>query len=472
MSTFSQAVHPLFEAMAWLLAVFFGLVANYAFAIAMLTVVVMVLLSPLTLKSTRSMLAMQRLAPEMKKLQQRYKGDRQRLNEEMMALYKEHGASPAGGCLPMLLQMPAFIILYDTIRGLTNTVGPHHVPQPRYISHSTALYHHLMAGHGTMMAFGIDLAKSATSVHGGLLTRLPFYLLVVGSIGLQFLQMRQLTNRNPQAAAANPQMQSIQKFMPLIFGFIYISIAAGVNIYFLVSSMLRILQQELMYRYDPTLREAVSQRSVAEGSSVGKSVIKAKASPSGSAPAGGSEGADQPGAGPVPTRPGGLLAGLLGWAGASQAAPAEPPGPGATPVVEAAPGSPEPAGPSAEPAGAAARTGGEAVPRSASSVLGALFGSRAAPGGAAPGSSASPGNGRGASSHQAPSQAANGKAGGAKAAKGNGKAGGAKAANGKASQGTQASRGPQRGNGSGASGGKGKARPHPRSQSKRARRPR
>ncbi|PZS23228.1 MAG: hypothetical protein DLM54_01670, partial [Acidimicrobiales bacterium] len=321
MSSFSHAVHPLFEAMAWLLALFFGLVPNYAFAIAMLTVVVMVALSPLTLKSTRSMLAMQRLAPEIKKLQQRYKGDRQGLSEATMALYKEHGASPAGGCLPMLLQMPAFIILYDTIRGLTNTVGPHHIPEPRYISHSTALYQHLMAGHGTMMSFGIDLAKSATSIHGGLLTALPFYLLVAGSIGLQFLQMRQLTNRNPQAAAANPQMQTMQKFMPLIFGFIYISIAAGVNVYFLVSSLLRILQQELMYRYDPTLRASVGQGSVAQGSSVGKTAIEVKGSPG---KLGATDGSERDGVSPEPRPVGGLLAVLMRRAEANRATTAKP----------------------------------------------------------------------------------------------------------------------------------------------------
>ncbi len=423
LSSFSHAVHPLFEAMAWMLALFFGLVPNYAFAIAMLTVVVMVALSPLTLKSTRSMLAMQRLAPEIKKLQQRHKGDRQALSEATMALYKEHGASPAGGCLPMLLQMPAFVILYDTIRGLTNTVGPHHIPEPRYISHSTTLYHHLIAGHGTMTSFGIDLAKSATSVHGGLLARLPFYLLVAGSIGLQFLQMRQLTNRNPQAAAANPQMQTMQKFMPLIFGFIYISIAAGVNVYFLVSSLLRILQQELMYRYDPTLRAAVGQGAMAHGSSVGKPAIEVKGSPATSS------GAAVVGA-PRPT--GRLLGSLL--------RPRAGPGGGSSVSVPATSDTPVPAasnGKGAPPVadGASGQADGSAAPRATNG--------KATP---------------------APSQAANGKA--AQAA--NGKA--AQAANGKAATTAEATPAPAQASNGKATNGKAKAQS--RSQSKRARRPR
>ena len=72
---------------------------DYAAAIALLTLSIMVLLTPLTLKSTKSMLEMQRLQPEVKRLQQQHKGDRQKLNEEMMALYKEHKINPLGGCL-------------------------------------------------------------------------------------------------------------------------------------------------------------------------------------------------------------------------------------------------------------------------------------------------------------------------------------------------------------------------------------
>ena len=85
----------------------------------------MAVLTPLTVKSTKNMAAMQALAPEMKKLQQKYKGaeNRAQMNDEMMKLYKEHNVNPASGCLPMLLQMPAFFVLYSVIRGMTNTVS-------------------------------------------------------------------------------------------------------------------------------------------------------------------------------------------------------------------------------------------------------------------------------------------------------------------------------------------------------------
>lgn len=106
-STLGKIFQPVFQAMAWLIAFFYALVPNYAIAIALLTVVVMIVTAPLTVKSTKSMVSMQRLSPELKKLQQKYKGDRQKLNEEMMNLYREHGVNPAGGCLPMLMQFPS-----------------------------------------------------------------------------------------------------------------------------------------------------------------------------------------------------------------------------------------------------------------------------------------------------------------------------------------------------------------------------
>ena len=120
-----QIFQPVFKLFAGILALIYSVVPNYAVAIAVLTIIIMGALTPLTVKSTKSMLAMQRLQPEIKKLQQKYKGpeNRQQLNEEMMRLYREEKVNPAGGCLPMFIQFPFLIILYDIIRGLTNTVS-------------------------------------------------------------------------------------------------------------------------------------------------------------------------------------------------------------------------------------------------------------------------------------------------------------------------------------------------------------
>ena len=80
----------------------------------------MIITTPLTLKGTRSMIEMQRLQPEIRRLQVQYKDDRQKLNEELMAFYKEHEINPVGGCLPLLIQAPVFSILFYVVQGLTS----------------------------------------------------------------------------------------------------------------------------------------------------------------------------------------------------------------------------------------------------------------------------------------------------------------------------------------------------------------
>jgi YidC/Oxa1 family membrane protein insertase len=94
----------------------YGIIPSYGLAIILLTVLVRIVLIPLTVKQIRSMAAMQKLQPELKRLQAKYKTDRQKLNEEMMKLYREHGVNPLGGCLPLLMQMPVFIALYSVLR--------------------------------------------------------------------------------------------------------------------------------------------------------------------------------------------------------------------------------------------------------------------------------------------------------------------------------------------------------------------
>src|SRR5437899_2892454 len=107
----------LFEPFAKLLAFFYSVWPSYGGAIALFTLTIMIVLTPLTLKGTRSMMTLQALQPEMKKIQAQYKDDRQKLNEELLKFYKENNINPLGGCLPLLVQLPVFIILYNVLRG-------------------------------------------------------------------------------------------------------------------------------------------------------------------------------------------------------------------------------------------------------------------------------------------------------------------------------------------------------------------
>src|SRR5437879_405026 len=244
----------LFKALAGLIAFYYSLIPNYSVAIALLTVTVMLVLAPLTWKSTRSMIAMQALQPEIKKLQQKNKGDRQKLNEETMALYREHQVNPVTSCLPTFLQLPVFFIMFAVLRGLTKEPKAGLGFEPKYISHASQLYGSLLHHHH-MRAFGINLEESASKAlsRHGLVSALPFLVIAVLVFVTQWYNQRQMTGRNPQTAQANPQAQMMTKIMPLLFGVWAFIFSAGLNVYFLVSTIFRIAQQDLMYRLDPAL---------------------------------------------------------------------------------------------------------------------------------------------------------------------------------------------------------------------------
>ena len=248
-SIFGPIARPLAAVLAW----FYSLVPNYAFAIICVSVAWAIIIAPLTLKSTRSMLAMQHLQPQMKKLQAEHKNDRQALNQAMMDLYKQEGVSPLGGCLPMLLPFPVFIALFDVINGLsyTHLVNGVRCPDPRFLSPHTAMFHDIFAANGHLNAFGLDLAKNALSSHPSFLAALPYFVLLLVMIGTQYLQSAQMYARNPNMAD-NPQAK-MMKYLPIVFGIIFIRFPAGVILYYAASSILRILQQTLMYRFDPAV---------------------------------------------------------------------------------------------------------------------------------------------------------------------------------------------------------------------------
>ena len=186
----------------------------------------------------------------------------------MMRLYKENGTSPFGACLPSLLQMPFLIVLYTLIRGLSTTatkvINGHKVVigAPKYIPTSSQMHKALVLSQGQMhWWFGMDLSSLPFQNHttnpfthqvittaSQAILVIPYLVLIAAAMFLQYYQMKQMNSRNPQAAAANPQMQTMQKFFPIIFGVIYLRVPAGATIYMVVSSAMRIGTQEFMFR--------------------------------------------------------------------------------------------------------------------------------------------------------------------------------------------------------------------------------
>jgi YidC/Oxa1 family membrane protein insertase len=237
----------IFEVFAQTLSFFYDLIANYAIAIALLTLLVMVLTTPFTLKGTRSMIQMQRLQPEMKRLQLKYKDDRQKLNEELMAFYKENNLNPLGGCLPLLLQTPIFLILFRVIQGLTYIPAGGDTFDPKYLDHSSALYQALH-GSSEMMAFGVNLAVSAkTALSEGFMEGLPHVIMVAIVALTSYYQQKQIQGRNPDAEIP-PQQKMIMRLMPAMFVFFAFVSPSALVVYFIVSNLYRIGMQAYITR--------------------------------------------------------------------------------------------------------------------------------------------------------------------------------------------------------------------------------
>ena len=298
----ASVLDPLYQLMAAILAAIYSVIPNYAVAIFGLTCIVLALLTPLTLKGLRSTIKIQKLMPEQKRLQAQFKDDRQALNEAIMAMYKENKVSPVGGCLPFLVQSPFFIALFGVLQGMSRVRrypasvagkpfsewGPPlgkdapadaiRLGDPQHLPIGSKLYESLRGlgpdqwfegsglnrlphAPGEVKAFGFDLAKSASQmVSQGFVKFLPYLLLIVLMIGLQVFAQRQVNRRNPAAAAANPQMQTITKVMPFLFGIWGWAFQAGLTLYWTTSSALRIVQQWALYRFDPTLSESVKEK--------------------------------------------------------------------------------------------------------------------------------------------------------------------------------------------------------------------
>ena len=169
---------------------------NWGWAIVILTLILQVLLFPLTWKSLRAAGAMKKLQPEIAKLQQKYADDPQKLNAEMMEMYKTKGANPLGGCLPMLLQMPIFMALFEALRNSWEL-------------------------HGASWIFWIN----------DLSAKDPYYALPLIMGALMFLQSK----LNPPAG--DPAQQKVMMLMPVMFTFMFMNFPSGLVLYWLTNSV-------------------------------------------------------------------------------------------------------------------------------------------------------------------------------------------------------------------------------------------
>jgi YidC/Oxa1 family membrane protein insertase len=186
-------------------------VHNYGVVLIIFGVLVRLLMWPLTQKSFESMQRMQSVQPEINRLRERYKNDPQRMQQELMRLYKERGVNPLGGCLPNLLPLPVLFALFFVFQGTIEFRG---APFVGWIQ---------------------DLSRPD-----------PFYVLPV-LMGLTMFIQQKLTV-SPAAMADNPQMKMMTYFMPVFLTFVFLNLAAGLVLYYTVSQVLTIVQQVLLKR--------------------------------------------------------------------------------------------------------------------------------------------------------------------------------------------------------------------------------
>ena len=228
---------------------------NYGVAIILLTLIVMVLLFPLTLKQTRSMKAMQEIQPEIKKLQKDYKDDREEMNKQMMALYQERGVNPAAGCLPLVIQMPIWFALFRVLRVKPDAADPTVLDPSDIIPADSRLAEALLNGETQFL--GMDMLQSPSQAAAeGLVGAIPEISLVLLVVATGFYQSVQMTRRRKndngaqQESKQAQQMQMVAKVMPLFLGFISWGFPTGVVVYFAVSNLFRIGQQAVIFRMD------------------------------------------------------------------------------------------------------------------------------------------------------------------------------------------------------------------------------
>ncbi len=196
---FTFASKPLFQLLSWL----HGIFGNWGWSIIALTLIIRMILYPLTYKGMVSMQKIKQISPKIKEVQAKYKGDPQRMNAAVMDMYKKHGANPLGGCLPMILQIPVFFAIY---RVLLNAVELQGAPWALWITD---------------------------------LSRMDSYYVLPILMGASMYYQQKLTPNN----FTDPMQEKVFKFLPIIFTFFFITFPSGLVLYWFVNNLFSIGQQ-------------------------------------------------------------------------------------------------------------------------------------------------------------------------------------------------------------------------------------
>jgi YidC/Oxa1 family membrane protein insertase len=211
---------------------------SWGLAIVGLTVLIRAVLVPLTLKQFRSMQELQRLAPELKALQEKYKDDKQRQQQEIMSFYREHKVNPFASCLPLLLQLPVFISLFYMLR----TDLKKHICGEALVTHYNSLYHTAIAAVGGVPAKYIEKTSCQQVAHGsGRFLFLPDITNKATGAALIVLLVlyvgSQLASTMMMSASADPNQRRLMMVLPLFFVIILYRYPAGLLVYWITTNL-------------------------------------------------------------------------------------------------------------------------------------------------------------------------------------------------------------------------------------------
>ena len=228
--------------MHWVLGGLHYLVPSFGLCIILLTVLVRLAIFPISRKQAQTSLKMQALAPELKKLQEKYKDDRQQLGLEQMALYRKHGVNPFGTCWLLLLQMPILMGLYFALQeSILFRLAPF---WPTWITN--------LAAPDMLFEWGQSIPwLSRPQDYGGFFYLGPYFnLLPVIAVALMMVQQKLMTP--PPTDEQQEMQQKIMKYMMVFFGLMFYKVAAGLCIYFIASSAWGYAERKLLPKFKPT----------------------------------------------------------------------------------------------------------------------------------------------------------------------------------------------------------------------------
>ncbi len=212
---------------------------NAVLAIVVFTILVRLLMYPLNAQQMRSSKAIQELQPELKKLQEKYKNDREKLSQEQMRLYREKGINPLGGCLPLLIQFPIWIGLYQAINHalaatplqLIDLSGRFLIPGLDRVVPLNNVF------------LGMDLTQPPVPpVNPVFALALPLLVLVTTWLQSKMMTPSQPSAKDGQVDQAQAMTQSMTTVLPLMMGFFALSFSVGLSVYFIVSNIISIVQ--------------------------------------------------------------------------------------------------------------------------------------------------------------------------------------------------------------------------------------